>query len=228
MAYLPCDFIQELHQRSHLLQPQNPKFCLLLLPLHPLLLLVVSSYSYYAHDDHLPRSNSGSTTAIDAQTPTDQNIDAPVSTSQDILATQEERDSTAAAMAPILTLVGSIVGAVILLSAITVLILLMAYLVRKNKILKRELNSGNGREMRSSMAEKTDTVDIVVDTNPSYIPLCTQISTENNVAYGEVTMNQDGNDLYEIMDPPIEDSTTQFVQDGRSGEYTTEYYDYVN
>ena len=61
------------------------------------------------------------------------------------------------------------------------------------------------------------------------ISLCTQISTENNVAYGEVTRNQDGNDLYEIMDPPIEDSTTQFAQDGRSGEYTTEYYyDYVN
>ena len=78
------------------------------------------------------------------------------------------------------------------------------------------------------MVEKTDAVDIEVDTNPSYIPLCTQISTENNVAYGEVTMNQDDNDLYEIMDPPIEDSTTQFAQDGQSGEYTTEYYDYVN
>ena len=77
------------------------------------------------------------------------------------------------------------------------------------------------------MVEKTNTVDIEVDTNPSYIPLCTQISTENNVAYGEVTMNQDGNNLYEIMDPPIEDSTTvtQFAQDGRSGEYTTECYD---
>ena len=137
-------------------------------------------------------------------------------------------DSTAAAMAPILILVGAVVGAVILLSAITVLILLMACLVRKNKILKRDLNSGNGREMRSSMVEKTDAVDIEVDTNPSYIPLCTQISTENNVAYAEVTMNQDGNDLYEIMDPPIEDSTTQFAQDGQSGEYTTEYYDYVN
>ena len=129
-------------------------------------------------------------------------------------------------MAPILTLVGAIVGAVILLSVITVLILLIACLVRKNKILKRDLNSGNGREMRSSMVEKTDTVDIEVDTNPSYIPLCTQISTENNVAYGEVTMNQDGNDLYEIMDPPIEDSTTQLAEDGRSGEYTDEY-DYI-
>ena len=132
-------------------------------------------------------------------------------------------------MAPILTLVGAVVGAVILLSAITVLVLLMACLVRKNKILKRNLNPENGREMRRSMVEKTDTVDIEVDTNPSYISLCTQISTENNVAYGEVTMNQDGNDLYEIMDPPLEDSTTQLAQDGRSGEYTTEYcYDYVN
>ena len=83
--------------------------------------------------------------------------------------------------------------------------------------------------MRINIVEKTDTVDIEVDTNPSYIPLCTQISTENNVAYGEVMMNQDGNDLYEIMDPPIiEDSTTQLAQDGWSGEYTTEYYDYVN
>ena len=129
-------------------------------------------------------------------------------------------------MAPILTLVGAVVGAVILLSAIVILILLMACLIRKNKILKRDL--GNGREMRISMVEKTDAVDIEVATNPSYIPLYTQISTENNVAYGEVTVNQDGNDLYEIMDPPIEDSTTQLAQDGRSGEYTTEYYDYVN
>ena len=79
------------------------------------------------------------------------------------------------------------------------------------------------------MVEKTNTVDIEVDTNPSYISLCTQISIENNIAYGEVTVNQDGNDLYEIMDPPIENSTTQFAQDGQSGEYTTEYcYDYVN
>ena len=179
------------------------------------------------HDDHLSRSNSGSTTAIDTQTAIDQNIGTPASTSQDIiLATQEERDSTAAAMAPILTLVGAVVGAVILLSAIAIFILLTAYLVRKNKTLKRDLNSGNGREMRSSMAEKSDTVDIEVAINPSYIPLRTQISTENNVAYGKVTMNQDGNDLYEIMDPPIEDSTTQLAQDGRSGEYTDEY-DYI-
>ena len=78
------------------------------------------------------------------------------------------------------------------------------------------------------MVKKINTVDIEVDSNPSYIPLCTQISTENNVAYGEMALNQDGNDLYEIMDPPFEDSTTQFAQDGRSGEYTTEYYDYVN
>ena len=76
-----------------------------------------------------------STTGIDAQA-------TAVSTSQDILATQEERNSTAAAMAPILTLVGAVVGAVILLSAITVLILLTACLIRKNKILKRD--SGNG------------------------------------------------------------------------------------
>ena len=129
-------------------------------------------------------------------------------------------------MAPILTLVGAVVGAVILLSAIAILILLMACLVRKKKILERD--SGNGREMRISMAEKIDTVGVEVATNPSYIPLCTQISTENNIAYGEVTVNQDGNNLYETMDPPIEDSTTQFGQDGRSGEYTDEYcYDYV-
>ena len=175
--------------------------------------------------EHLSRSNSGTITAIDAQTTFDQNIDAPASTLQDISGTQEEReaDSTAAAMAPILTLVGAVVGAVILLSAIAVLILLMACLVRKYK---------TRREMRSSMVEKTNTVNIEVDTNPSYIPLCTQISTENNVAYGEVTMNQDGNDLYEnlIMDSPIEDSTTRFAQDRQSGEYTTEYnnYEYVN
>ena len=109
-------------------------------------------------------------------------------------------------MASILTLVGAVVGAVILLSAITVLILLMACLIRKNKILKRELNSGNVREMRSNMVEKTDTADIEVDTNPSYIPLCI---TQSNIAYGEVAMNQVGNKLYEIMDPPIEVTVNQ-------------------
>ena len=129
-----------------------------------------------------------------------------------------------AAMAPILTSVGAVVSIVILLSAIAILILITAYLVRKHK----KKDSGNGREIETSEAEKTDTVDIEVDTNPSYIPLCTQISTEINIAYGEVTVNQDSNDLYEIMDPPIEDSTGQFAQDGLSGEYTTEYYDYVN
>ena len=156
---------------------------------------------------------------------------------------RKERDATAAPMAPNLISLGAVVGAVILLSAIAVLILLMACLVRKNKILKRD--SGNGREIRSSMVEKMDTVDIEVDTNPSYIPLCI---TENNIAYGEVALNQDSNDLYEIMDPPIEDSykevtvnryqdgdnlyeimdppiedsTTQFAQDGQSGKYTTD------
>jgi hypothetical protein len=79
----------------------------------------------------------------------------------------------------------------------------MAYLVRKHK--KRDSGNGRDSEMRTSVAEKTDIVDIEVDTNPSYIALVTQITTENNIAYGEVTMNQDGNGLYEIMDPPIED-----------------------
>ncbi|MCG8623470.1 MAG: hypothetical protein MJE68_15940, partial [Proteobacteria bacterium] len=91
----------------------------------------------------------------------------------------------------------------------------------------KKKDSRNGREMKTSEAEKTDAVDIEADTTPLYIPLCTQISTENNVAYGEVTVNQDGNDLYEIMDPPIEDSTTQLAQDGQSGEYTDEFI-YVN
>jgi hypothetical protein len=126
-------------------------------------------------------------------------------------------------MTPILTSVGAaaVGGAVILLSAIVVLILIMAYLVRKHK----KKDSGN-IEMRTSVAEKTNnTVDIEVDTNPSYIPLVTQITTENNVAYGEVTVNQDGDGLYEIMDPPIEDSTAQLAHVEQSGD---EYYDYVN
>ena len=160
-----------------------------------------------------------STTGVDAQA-------TGKLTSQDTLETEggKERDATAAPTAPILASVGAIVGAVILLSVIAILILIMAYLIRKHK----KKISGNGRERRISVAEKTDTVDIEVDSNPSYIPLCTQIPTENNVAYGEVTVNQDGDDLYEIMDPPIEDSTTQLAQEGLSGEYTTEYYDYVN
>ena len=178
--------------------------------------------------------NSGSTppgTPTDVQTTSSllnyntTDIDPQITgtpTSQDILGIQEERDSTVAAMTPILTSVGAVVSIVILLSAIAILILITAYLVRKRK----KKDSGNGREKTTSEAEKIKTVDIEVDTNPSYIPLCTQISTENNVAYGEVTVNQDGNDLYELMDPPIEDSTTQFAQDGRSGEYTDEY-DYI-
>jgi hypothetical protein len=147
------------------------------------------------------------------------------STSQDILGTerQEERDITSVAMVPILISVGAVVGAVILLSAISVLMLIIAYLVWKLK----KKDSGNGREMGSSTAEKTDIVDIEADTNPSYIALVTQITTENNVAYGEVTVNQDGDGLYEIMDPPIEDSTAQLTHVEQSGEYTTEY-DYVN
>jgi type III secretory pathway component EscV len=121
-----------------------------------------------------------------------------------------------------LTSVGAVVGAVILLSVIVVLILIMAYLVRKHK--KRDSGNGRDSEMRTSVAEKTTTVDIEVDTNPSYIPLVTQITTENNIAYGEVTMNQDGNDLYEILDPPIKDSTTQFTHVEQSED---EHYDYI-
>jgi hypothetical protein len=101
----------------------------------------------------------------------------------------------------------------------------MAYLVRKHK--KRDSGNGRDSEMRISVAEKTNKVDIEVDTNPSYIPLITQITTENNVAYGEVMVNQDDDGLYEFMDPPIEDSTTQLTHVEQSGEYTTEY-DYVN
>jgi hypothetical protein len=193
-----------------------------------------------AHSIQLSRSNSGSTptgTPISTDTPTTSlliddhttDIDAQAtgtSTSQDdilVIGRQKERDATAAAMASILTstLVGSVVGAVILLSAIAILIVIMACLIRKYK----KKDPGNIK-MRTSVAEKTNnTVDIDVDTNPSYVPIVAQITTENNVAYGEVTVNQDGNGLYEIMDPPIEDSTTQLARVEQSGD---EYYDYVN
>jgi hypothetical protein len=154
-----------------------------------------------------------STTDIDAQA-------TRISTSQ---GTQEERDTTSVAMAPILTAVGAVVGAVILLSAIAILILIIACLIRKHK--KKDSRNGRDSEMRTSVVENTNIVDIAVDTNLSYIPLVTQITTENNVAYGEVTVNQDGDGLYEIMDPPIEDSTAQLAHVEQSGD---EYYDYVN
>ena len=54
-----------------------------------------------------------------------------------------------------------------------------------------------------------DTQDVEVKANLSYIPVFCQISTESNIAYGEMANQDSCNGLYESIAPPSEDSTTQ-------------------
>ena len=137
----------------------------------------------------------------------------------------QERDTTKApGVAPIVTVVGGAVGAVILLAAVvSTLILIVVCLVRKcEKKLKN-------KEIRKSVTN-TKAMDGVIemDANLSYVPIFHQISTDKNIAYGEVRTTEGTNNLYEIMEPPmIEDGTTQLSHNELSGENTIEY-DYVN
>ena len=118
---------------------------------------------------------------------------------------------------------GGAVGAVILLVAAVSLILIVVCLVRK---CKKKLKN---KEIRMSVTN-AKAMNIEMDANLSYVPIFHQseILTENNIAYSDVKMNQDSNNLYEIiMDPPIEDGTTPPSHNEQSGENTIEY-DYVN
>ena len=123
-----------------------------------------------------------------------------------------------------MTVVGGAVGAVSLLAAAVTLILIMVCLVRK---CKKKLKN---KEIRISVTN-TKAIDEVIemDANLSYVPIFHQISTDKNIAYGEMRMTQGTNNLYEIIEPPIEDSTTPLSHNEQSGENTIEIeYDYVN
>ena len=121
-----------------------------------------------------------------------------------------------------MTVVGGAVGAVILLSAVVTLILIVVCLVRK---CKKNLKN---KEIRKSVTNTKAMDDVIeMDANLSYVPIFHQISTDKNIAYGEASATQGTNDLYEIMEPPIKDSTTPLSHNELSGENTIEY-DYVN
>ena len=101
------------------------------------------------------------------------------------------------------SVVGGVVG-IILLPAVVILTLALVYQSRKHK---RENVTKNSIVMTQNDKINDELDMIEVMGNLSYIPVFCQISTENNVAYGEAE-NQDSNHLYESIDPQIEDSTT--------------------
>ena len=121
-------------------------------------------------------------------------------------------------------IIGSVVGGVvgiILLSAVIILTLALVYQSRKYK---RESVTKNSIAMTQNDKINDELDMIEVMGNLSYIPVFRQISTENNVAYGEAE-NQDSNHLYESIDPQIEDSTTQEAHNEQNGENSSiEYY----
>ncbi len=124
-------------------------------------------------------------------------------------------------------LVGSALAGVVgitLLSAVAILILIVVYQSRKYKKTTRD------REIRTVVPQNINALDgIEMKANLSYISVFHQISTGDNVAYGEM-VNQDSNELYEIIDPPIEDSTTQLTSHTEQSEVQEDNteYDYAN
>ena len=103
---------------------------------------------------------------------------------------------------PIIIIAVSIVGAVILLLIGTIIILMIIIVFVRKHLRNRDIKE-------TIVTEEVVALDYVkMDTNLSYIPLSPQISTENNIAYGVASVAQDSNSLYEIVDPPIEESTT--------------------
>ena len=86
--------------------------------------------------------------------------------------------------------VGAIVGGVVGFILLSALILVMLALVFQSRKYRRDLRDRESRNVNN----------MEVKANDSYIPVFRQISTENNVAYGEM-VNQTDN-MYEIVDPP--------------------------
>ena len=119
-------------------------------------------------------------------------------------------------------IIGSVIGGVvgiILLSAVVILSLVLVYQSRKYK---RESVPKDSIAMTQNVKINDELDTIEVRDNLSYIPGFRQISTESNVAYGEA-VNDDSNHLYESIDPPIEEGTTQLAHSEQNGE-DIEYY----
>ena len=104
---------------------------------------------------------------------------------------------------------GGGMGIILLSPVIVILILVVVFQSRKYK---RYLLRDRETVTRIAAPQNFSAPDIEMKANDSYIPVLGQISTENNVAYGEMgCVNQESNDLYETIDPPIEDSTMQLA-----------------
>ncbi len=117
--------------------------------------------------------------------------------------------------------IGGVVG-IILLSLVAILTLIVVYQSRNYKKKLRDREAMNGVPQNISALDGIET-----KANLSYIPIFRQISTGDNVAYGEMA-NQDSSGLYETIDPSIEDSTTQLTSHTEQNKEDNTEYDYVN
>lgn len=90
---------------------------------------------------------------------------------------------------------GAVGGLVVAVIFVLVLVLTVALLVRRNK------DEPDSARRRGGRAQNFSTAYIELRANESYIPIFRQISTRDNIAYGEV-----GNS--EIVNSSIKASTT--------------------
>ena len=127
----------------------------------------------------------------------------------------------------LIIIIGGVVGIILLtaLVLITILTVAVVCLARKHKKFRE---STRDREVKIGKAQRGNVADIETTANLSYIPVLHQISTGDNIVYGEM-VNQDSNGLYETIDPPIEDSTTQLTSHTEESEVQEDSveYDYV-
>ena len=158
-------------------------------------------------------------------------------TTTDISGERSEQSNNAASDLGII--VGSVVAAVvgiILMSVVAVLILIVAFLLRIYKKI-----TGDKETRNDGVPPSVSTLNgIEMNANLSYIPVFNQISMGDNIAYGDQIstknvaydemVNQDSNGLYETIDPPIKESTTQLTSQAEQSERQEDIteYNYVN
>ena len=97
--------------------------------------------------------------------------------------------------------VGGAVGSLVVTTVLAlVLVLTVALLIRKYK------SESRSREARIAMAQDFNTAYIKMKANDAYIPTFRQISTKDNIAYGELD-NSDGYEQVTYKEKNEEDNT---------------------
>ena len=77
-------------------------------------------------------------------------------------------------------------GLAVAIVFVLVLVLTVAFLVRRNK---HKLDLAKSREARIVKAQKFSTAYVKMKANDSYIPIFREISTKDNIAYSKVGNN---------------------------------------